>query len=64
MRSLYRQHRNDEINNGATPPAEGADAGGQQSSRPPVPRNVALAKALPFFIIKEPAGPLPATLEP
>jgi phospholipid-binding lipoprotein MlaA len=71
IRSLYRQHRNDEINNGETP---GDGAGGQQSFRavtspqvsaaPLVPRREPLAKTLPLFIIKEAAGQVPATLEP
>jgi len=73
IRSLYRQHRNDEINNGTTP-ADSAGAAGQQSFRgvtspqvaaaPLVPRREPLAKILQFFIIKEPAGPIPTTLEP
>jgi phospholipid-binding lipoprotein MlaA len=76
IRSLYRQRRNDEINNGKTPeggaPGLGDD---QQSARPAgyaqvsaaeplVPRRPKLAKALPLFIIKEPAGPLPALPQP
>ena len=78
IRSLYRQRRNDEINNGKTPEggAPGLGAGDEESSRPTaapqvsagpaplVPRRPALAKALPIFIIKEPAGPLPAPSEP
>jgi hypothetical protein len=36
----------------------------QVSTAPLVPRQRKLAKALPMFAIKEPAGPLPATLEP
>jgi phospholipid-binding lipoprotein MlaA len=70
IRSLYRQHRNDEINNGETP----ADGSGQQSFKavtspqvsaaPLVPRRDPLAKALPLFVIKEAAGQAPATLEP
>jgi phospholipid-binding lipoprotein MlaA len=69
IRSLYRQRRNDEINNGESP-TEGV--GGQSSeltgspqaaAAPLVPRRK-LAKALPIFAIKEAAGPLPATLEP
>ncbi len=73
IRSLYRQHRDDEINNGRAP-ADGVGAGDQQSFKgvtspqvsaaPLVPRREPLAKALPFFIIKEPAGPIPTTLEP
>jgi phospholipid-binding lipoprotein MlaA len=78
IRSLYRQHRNDEINNGETP-ADGVGAGlgtggDQQSFRgvtspevaaaPLVPRREPLAKTLPLFIIKEAAGQVPATLEP
>jgi phospholipid-binding lipoprotein MlaA len=73
IRSLYRQHRNDEINNGETP-ADGVGASDQQSFRgvtspevaaaPLVPRREPLAKTLPLFIIKEAAGQAPATLEP
>ncbi len=78
IRSLYRQHRNDEINNGKTPP-EGVGTGDGESSKlvtspqvsgvlpaaaPLVPRREPLGNALPLFIIKEPAGPIPATLEP
>jgi len=74
IRSLYRQHRNDEISNGRTP-ADGVGADGQQSFRgvdspqvsaaPLVPRRQPLAKALPFIIIiKETAGTIPTTLEP
>ena len=73
IRSLYRQRRNDEINNGKAP------EGGEQSSVPsalpqvsaaqPVPasltpRSQSFAKNLPLFTIKEPAGPIPVTLEP
>lgn len=71
IRSLYRQRRADEINNGETP-TEGV--GDDQSSEltgspqaaaaPLVPRQRTLAKALPLFAIKEAAGPLPVTLEP
>jgi phospholipid-binding lipoprotein MlaA len=78
IRSLYRQRRSDEINNGRTPEggAPGLGVGDDQSSRPIaspqvsaapaplVPRQPKLAKVLPFFIIKDAAGPLPATLEP
>jgi phospholipid-binding lipoprotein MlaA len=82
IRSLYRQRRNDEINNGKTTEGgvgPGLDTGGEQSSMPatsrqvsaaqpvpvpPVPRNQPFAKNLPLFIIKEPAGPIPVTLEP
>lgn len=82
IRSLYRQRRNDEINNGKPPEGgvgPGLDTGGEQSSMPVtspqvsaaqpatapvVPRRETLANALPLFIIKEPAGPIPATLEP
>jgi phospholipid-binding lipoprotein MlaA len=71
IRSLYRQRRADEINNGETP-TEGAvsdlswKAAGpaQASAGPLVPRQRKLAKALPLFAIKEAAGPLPARLEP
>ena len=78
IRSLYRQRRNDEINNGEAP-VEGVGAnlgtGGDQqsfkavtspqvSAAPLVPRREPLAKVLPLFIIKEAAGPLPATTEP
>jgi len=78
IRSLYRQRRNDEINNGEAP-AEGVGGDDGESSQlvtspqvsaaqpaaaPPVPRRETLAKALPLFVIKEPAGPIPATLEP
>ena len=71
IRSLYRQRRNDEINNGEAP-VEGvgddqsskAPGSPQVSAAPLVPRQRKLAKVLPFFIIKEAAGPLPATLEP
>ncbi len=78
IRSLYRQRRNDEINNGEAP-AEGIGGDDGESSKlvtspqvsaaqpaaaPLVPRRETLAKALPLFIIKEPAGPIPATLEP
>jgi phospholipid-binding lipoprotein MlaA len=77
IRSLYRQRRNDEINNGKSPEggAPGLDGDDQQSARPAgyaqvsaaeplVPRRPKLAKVLPFFIIKEPAGPLPALPQP
>ncbi len=75
IRSLYRQRRNDEINNGETPPEDiGEGFGDDQSSKvtgspqvsaaPLVPRQRKLAKVLPLFIIKEAAGLLPATLEP
>jgi len=73
IRSLYRQRRADEINNGKTPEGGaglGLGTGDEQSSRPTaspqvsaaplVPRRATLAKALPLFIIKEPAGALPA----
>ena len=73
IRSLYRQHRNDEINNGRTP-ADGAAPADQQSFKgvtspqvaaaPLVPRRQPLAKTLQFLIIKETAGPIPTTLEP
>jgi phospholipid-binding lipoprotein MlaA len=69
IRSLYRQRRSDEINNGQTPPEGIGDdqsstvtASPQVAAAPLVPRK--LAKALPLFAIKEAAGPLPATLEP
>jgi phospholipid-binding lipoprotein MlaA len=75
IRSLYRQRRADEINNGETPPEDIGEGVVGQSSRlttapqvsttpPLVPRQRNLAKALPLFIIKEAAGPTPATLEP
>ena len=71
IRSLYRQHRNDEINNGETP-ADGAGAqqsfkgvtSPQVSAAPLVPRRDPLSKTLPLFSIKEAAGQVPATLEP
>jgi phospholipid-binding lipoprotein MlaA len=68
IRSLYRQHRNDEISNGRAP-ADGQQgfigvASPQVSAAPLVPRQRPLAKVLPFFAIKEPAGPIPTTLEP
>jgi phospholipid-binding lipoprotein MlaA len=73
IRSLYRQRRNDEISNGKTPedgvgPGLGGDQQGfkavtspQVSAAPLVPRREPLAKVLPFFIIKEAAGPVPPT---
>ena len=80
IRSLYRQHRNDEISNGKAPAAisPGLGTGGdsqsflsapapQVSAVEPsvlVPRQQPLAKALPLFIIKEPAGAIPVTTEP
>jgi phospholipid-binding lipoprotein MlaA len=78
IRSLYRQHRNDEINNGKTPEGgvgPGLTGGGQSAkplisaqippaATPLVPRRAPLAKVLPFFIIKEAAGTPPAALEP
>jgi len=81
IRSLYRQHRNDEINNGKTPEGGAGPGltGDSQSAKPLilvpvaqipavatplVPRRDPLAKALPFFIIKEAPGTNPATLEP
>jgi phospholipid-binding lipoprotein MlaA len=71
IRSLYRQHRNDEINNGRPPPpADGQQSflgvdSPQVSAAPLVPRRQQpLAKTLPFFSIKETAGPIPTTLEP
>jgi phospholipid-binding lipoprotein MlaA len=70
IRSLYRQRRNDEINNGETPTeglgdgqSSGLTGSPQAAAAPLVPRRK-LAKALPIFAIKEAAGPLPATLEP
>jgi phospholipid-binding lipoprotein MlaA len=68
IRSLYRQHRNDEISNGRTP-ADGEQGfngvtSPQVSAAPLVPRQRPLAKVLPFFVIKETAGPIPTTLEP
>ena len=71
IRSLYRQRRNDEINNSRSP-ADGLDSqqsfkgvdSPQVSAAPLVPRRQPLAKTLPFFIIKETAGPIPTTLEP
>jgi phospholipid-binding lipoprotein MlaA len=79
IRSLYRQHRNDEISNGKTASGgspgigTGTDEQSFLSSPPPqvsaaeaplVPRQQPLAKALPLFIIKEPAGAIPVTTEP
>ena len=74
IRSLYRQHRNDEISNGRTAADGGGAAADQQSFKgvtspqvaaaPLVPRREPLAKTLQFFIIKETAGPIPTTLEP
>jgi hypothetical protein len=83
IRSLYRQHRNDEISNGksASGGSPGMGTGGDdqsflsspppqisatelQSASPLVPRQQPLAKALPLFIIKEPAGAIPVTTEP
>jgi phospholipid-binding lipoprotein MlaA len=84
IRSLYRQHRNDEINNGKSasggspgigtggdqsflsspPPPQVSAAEPQPSAGPLVPRQQPLAKALPLFIIKEPAGAIPVTTEP
>ena len=71
IRSLYRQRRNDEINNSRSP-ADGLDSqqsfkgvdSPQVSAAPLVPRRQPLAKTLPFFSIKETAGPIPTTLEP
>jgi phospholipid-binding lipoprotein MlaA len=69
IRSLYRQHRNDEINN-SRPPADGQQQSflgvdsPQVSAAPLVPRRRPLAKVLPFFSIKETAGTIPTTLEP
>jgi phospholipid-binding lipoprotein MlaA len=72
IRSLYRQHRNDEINNSKTPADGGADnqqsfrgvASSQVAAAPLVPRREPLAKTLQFFIIKESAGTIPTILEP
>jgi phospholipid-binding lipoprotein MlaA len=81
IRSLYRQHRNDEISNGRAPSGTttSSDSGtgsGQSflpapapqvsaANAPPlVPRQPELAKTLPLFIIKEPAGAIPVTEEP
>jgi len=82
IRSLYRQHRNDEISNGRAPsgttspdsgtgdgqsflPAPAPQVSAVETAPVPlVPRQPELAKALPLFIIKEPAGAIPVTEEP
>jgi len=67
LRSLYRQRRVDEINNGELPPQGvgpeiGAAPGSETSERVPAP--MAFRPASSSFIIREPAGSNPPALDP
>jgi phospholipid-binding lipoprotein MlaA len=76
LRSLYRQRRVDEINNGETPPAvldPGFDAApADETSELAAPTQVSASASPPLLVprrassifIREPAGPIPAALDP
>ncbi|MGE0116500.1 MAG: VacJ family lipoprotein [Dongiaceae bacterium] len=71
LRSLYRQRRADEINNGELPPQGigpefGLVPGPETSERPAAPPRAAAVSfsASSSSFIRDPAGPIPAALDP
>ena len=69
LRSLYRQRRADEINNGELPPQgigpEFSLAPGLETSeRPAAPPRAAAVSASSSSFIRDPAGPIPTALDP
>jgi phospholipid-binding lipoprotein MlaA len=70
LRSLYRQRRADEINNGELPPQGigpgfGLAPGPATSERPAAsPRAVSASATSSSFFIRDPAGPIPTALDP